>query len=194
MGHRWTKAKLEALALEVRAEFGLGLNERLDPYQLAEEYGISVYAIDTLPEVGCSEQAIQHFLENRPAVWSAALVAVGTGRLILENPAHALVRRRSNTTHEMSHVLLEHPFDDLLLTDEGCRCHDPRKEREALDLAGELLVPTKAAINAAFAGKTNQQVAIRFDVSVQFAQMRMAGPRKIVERSLQQRTAKAAGR
>jgi IrrE N-terminal-like domain len=194
VGHRWTKAKLEALALEVRGELGLGFNERLDPYQLAEEYGIPVYAIDTLPEFGCSEQALQHFLENRPVVWSAALVAVGTGRLILENPAHAPVRRRSNTTHEMSHVLLEHPFDDLLLTDEGCRCHDPRKEREALDLAGELLVPTKAAINAAFAGRTNQQVAIHFAVSAQFAQMRMAGPRKIVERSLQRQTAKATGR
>lgn len=91
-------------------------------------------------------------------------------------------------------MLLEHPFDDLLLTAEGCRCHDPRKEREALDLAGELLVPTKAAINAAFAGKSDQQVAVHFAVSVQFARMRMAGPRKIVERSLQRRTAEAAGR
>jgi len=194
VGRRWTKTKLETLALQIRSEVGLGWNERLDPYQLAEEYGIPVYSIDTLPKFGCSEQALQHFMENRPAVWSAALVAVGTGRLVIENTAHAPVRRRSNITHEMSHVLLEHPFDDLLLTDEGCRCHDPRKEGEALDLAGELLVPTKAAINAAFAGKTNQQVAIHFAVSVQFAQMRMAGPRKIVERSLQRRTAKATGR
>ncbi len=196
MRRRWTRAKLEGLALEVRGEIGLGWNDLLDPYRLAEEYGIPVYSIEALPQFGCSEQAVRHFTEkeNRPSVWSAALVPVGTGRLIIENTAHAPVRRRSNTTHEMSHVVLEHPFGDLLLTDEGCRCHDPRKEREAMDLAGELLVPTKAVINAAFSEKTNQQVAALFGVSIQFAQMRMAGPRKIVERSIQKRASQSARR
>jgi Zn-dependent peptidase ImmA (M78 family) len=189
VSQRWTKAKLEGLAREVRAELGLSWNEPLDPYRLANEYGIPVYSIDTLPAHGCSEQAVRHFAENRPKVWSAALVPVGTSRLIIENTAHALVRRHSNTTHEMSHVLLEHEFDGLLLTDDGCRCHDPRKEREAGDLAGELLVPMKAAINAAFNQKTNQQIARHFGVSVQFAQMRMAGARKIVERANRKRTA-----
>jgi Zn-dependent peptidase ImmA (M78 family) len=194
VSRRWTKAKLEDLALEVRGEIGLGWNERFDPYRLADEYGIPVYPIDTLPEFGCSEQAIKHFAENRPKAWSAALVPVGTGRVIIENTAHAPVRRRSNTTHEMSHVLLEHQFDALLLTDEGCRQYDPQKEREATDLAGELLVPTKAAINAAFAEKTNQQVAGLFGVSAQFAQMRMAGPRKIAERTTRKRAPNTVGR
>jgi len=147
-------------------------------------------SINTLPEFGCSEKAVTHFINNRPKTWSAALVPVGTGRLIIENTAHAPARRRSNTTHEMSHILLEHEFDELLLTDDGCRCHDPRKEREASDLAGELLIPTKAAISAAFAAKTNQQVAYHFGVSVQFAQMRMAGARKIADRSINKRTKK----
>jgi len=173
VGRRWTKAKLGQLALEVRAELDLGCNDPLDPYRLADEYGIPVYPIDDLPRFGCSERAVMHFVNNRPKTWSAALVPVGTGRLIIENTAHALVRRRSNTTHEMSHVLLEHEFDDLLLTDDGCRCYDPRKEGEASDLAGELLIPTKAAITAAFAKKTNEQVAGLFGVSAQFAQMRM---------------------
>jgi Zn-dependent peptidase ImmA (M78 family) len=191
---RWTKAKLEGLALEVRREIGLGCNDRLDPYRLAEEYGIPVYSADTLTVFDCSERAIAHFAENRQHVWSAALVPVGTGRLIIENPAHAPVRRRSNTTHELSHVLCEHEFDALLLSDEGCRCHDPQKEREASHLAGELLVPTKAAITAAFARKTNQQVATQFGVSTQFAQMRMAGARKIAERATRKRAQDAAAR
>jgi hypothetical protein len=194
VSRRWTKAKLEELALEVRDEMGLGWNDPLDPYRLADEYGIPVYPIDALPDFGCPERAIRHFAGNRSKVWSAALVPVGNGKLIIENTAHAPVRRRSNATHEMGHVLLEHEFDGLLLTDEGCRLHDPVKEREATDLAGELLIPTKAAINAAFAGKTNPQVASRFGVSIQFAQMRMAGARKIVERSIQRRTTNTATR
>lgn len=194
MSRRWTKAKLEELALELRGEVGLGWNDPLDPYQLADEYGIPVYPIDDLPEFGCSERAIQHFAENRPKVWSAALVPVGTGKLIIENTAHAPVRRRSNTTHEMSHVLLEHDFDDLLLTDEGCRRYDPAKERQATELAGELLIPTKAAINAAFANKTNAQVASHFEVSIPFAQMRMAGARKIAERAIRKRIGNTASR
>jgi hypothetical protein len=188
VNRRWTRAKLEELALEVRAELGLGRNDPLDPYQLADEYGIPVYPIDSLPAFGCSEGALRHFAENRPKAWSAALVPVGTSRLIIENTAHAPVRRRSNTTHEMSHVLLEHDFDDLLLTDDGCRRYDPAKERQAIELAGELLIPTKAAINAAFVNKTNGQIASQFEVSIQFAQMRMAGARKIAERAIRKRT------
>ena len=49
------------------------------------------------------------------------------------------------------------------------------------------LIPTKAAITAAFAKKTNEQVAGLFGVSAQFAQMRMAGARKIAERSIRKR-------
>ena len=83
---------------------------------------------------------------------------------------------------------LEHDFDDLLLTDDGCRRYDPAKERQAIELAGELLIPTKAAINAAFVNKTNAQVASHFGVSIQLAQMRMAGARKIAERAIGKRT------
>jgi Zn-dependent peptidase ImmA (M78 family) len=192
VNRRWTKAKLENLAREVRGELGLGQNDPLDPYRLADEYGIPIYPIDSLPEFGCSERAIRHFAENRPKAWSAALIPVGTSRLIIENTAHAPVRRRTNTTHEMSHVLLEHDFDNPLLTDDGCRRYDPTKERQATELAGELLIPTKAAINAAFANKTNAQVASHFEVSIQFAQMRMAGARKIAERAIQKRTGNLA--
>jgi hypothetical protein len=81
---------------------------------------------------------------------------------------------------------------ELLLTDDGCRRSDAAKERQATELAGELLIPTKAAINAAFANKTNPQVADRFGVSIQFAQMRMAGARKIVERAIRKRTGNIA--
>ena len=123
-------------------------------------------------------EAVRHFTGNRPKVWSAALIPAGSGRIILENTAHALCRRCSSLAHELSHHFLEHPFDDVLLTDENGCLFDQAKEKEANFLAAELLVPYQAALKAAFAEKTNDEIAANYGVSPQFAQMRMAGARK----------------
>lgn len=84
----------------------------------------------------------------------------------------------------MSHHLLEHEFDDVLLTDDGCRKVNSRNENEANFLAGELLIPYQAALKAAFAGNTNDEVAAAYGVSPQFTQMRMKGARVHAQRAL----------
>jgi Zn-dependent peptidase ImmA (M78 family) len=114
---------------------------------------------------------------RRPKAWSAALVPIGSIRIILENTGHAPVRRRSSLAHELSHHFLEHEFDEVLLTDDGCRRFDKKKEKEANFLAGELLIPYQAALKAAFADKTNDEIAAIYGVSNQFAQMCMKGAR-----------------
>ncbi len=78
----------------------------------------------------------------------------------------------------MSHHLLEHEFSDVLLTDDGCR----KNEKDANFLASELLVPCQAALKAAFAGRTNEEVAAIYGVSTQFAQMCMKGARVHAQR------------
>ena len=177
MGVRWTQAKMREVAEEERAQLGLGVFEPLDPYRLAEEHGIPVYAIDELADCDRSDRAVQHFTQVRKGAWSAALVPIGRRRLIIENRSHAPVRRRSSIGHELGHFLLEHPFDTILLTETGCRRFDPALEKQAMFVAGELLVPWKAAVKAAFDDWTNEQVSQQFGVSQQFAQMRMYGAR-----------------
>ena len=87
--------------------------------------------------------------------------------------------------HELSHYLLEHAFDEVLLTeDKKCRQFDATKEKQAKFLSGELLIPQQAARKAAFWGKTNDQVAEHFGVSLQFAQMQMAGARTFAQNAL----------
>lgn len=184
MIQRWTQEMMKQVADEERGWLGLGPTGRLDPYALAREHGIPVYPIDELPDESCSQDAVAHFTTMRTRVWSAALVPVGNGRLILENTGHSQVRRRSSMAHELSHHLLEHEFDDVLLSDDGCRKLDTRKEDEANFLAGELLIPYPAALKAAFADKTNDEVAAIFEVSLQFAQMRMKGARVHAQRAL----------
>ncbi len=120
----------------------------------------------------------------RQNAWSAALVPVGRRRLIIENTAHPLVRRRSSIGHELGHYLLEHEFDSVLLTEDGCRRYDREKEKQATFLSGELLIPWKAATRAAFDDKTNEEVALEFGVSTQFAQMRMSGARVLARNAL----------
>ncbi|QFZ77389.1 ImmA/IrrE family metallo-endopeptidase [Streptomyces fagopyri] len=194
MGQRWTKKALQDLALDVRREIDAGPNSRLDLTQLAGEYGVPVYAMSDLGASGCSTEALDHFTLRRPEAWSAALVPVGTARLIVENCAHTLQRRRSNVAHEMSHLILEHEFEGILFADGGCRELGPEmavKERQASDLSGELLIPMSAAIAAALAKKSDEEVAEQFDVSVRFAAWRMnaSGARKIAQRTLQKRAA-----
>lgn len=181
---RWTQAKMKDVAAEERDELGLGPLDPLDPYALARGHGISVYPIDELPDEYCSKEAVTHFAVSKPRVWSAALVPFGGVRLILENTGHSLARRCSSVAHEMSHHLLEHRFSDVLLTDDGCRKIESKNEIEADFLAGELLIPYQAALKAAFAGKTNDELAAIYGVSPQFAQMRMKGARIHAQRAL----------
>lgn len=193
MAQRWTKKKLAELAIEVRTELGLRPDQRLDPYLLAEEYGIPVYRLDELRELGCSPEAIDYFTRLRPGCWSAALVSCGTGLFIVENTSHSPCRRRSNLAHEMAHVLLEHQFQRILFTDGGCRYHDAASkkiEQDATDLAGELLIPTQAAKRAALARLTDEEVAEHFDVSIELARWRMntTGARIIAKRAANKRS------
>lgn len=82
------------------------------------------------------------------------------------------VRRRRNA------------FPDTLLTEAHDRAFSPKLEKEALYLSGELLIPRKACVRLAFEGADNHNVAVRFVVSTQMAQMQMKGPRVLAANAL----------
>lgn len=174
---RWTQKLIRAVACEERAALGLGPRDPLDPYMLCEAHGIPVYSIGALRDFGLGRRAADRFTVARSSQWSAALVPLGTARVIIENDSHALVRRRSSIAHELGHHLLEHPFEGVILGEDHQRQFDPGIEKEATFLAGELLVPLAAAERMAFDGWSNGQVATAYGVSEQFAQMQMKGQR-----------------
>lgn len=178
---KWTQAAMREVAEEERAGLGLGPYDAFDPYALCAEHGIPVYSIDDLP--GVSREAVEHFTRNKAGSWSAALIPVGTSRMIVENPAHHVHRRRTNIAHELGHHLLEHPFAGVLLSESHADSFASDHEKQATFMAGELLIPKSAANRAAFAGWTNEQVSAHFGVSTQFAQMQMSGPRVYAQRS-----------
>lgn len=184
-----SKAALSRLATEIRkTDLGLSEFERLCPYRLAEEHGTDVYSLEDLAASGCPQEAIEYFTTKRPEAWSAALVPNGTGSFIVENTIHLSWRRRSNIAHEMAHLLLEHKFDTVILTDSqhGCRDQVSKSiEDQAAELGAELLLPAAAARRAAARGKTDEQVAQLYDVSIELARWRMnaTGARIIAQRT-----------
>lgn len=177
------KTQLRKLALELRQEIDLTPHDRFDPHRLADLYGVDIIP---LSEVACSPEAMRHFTIGRPEVFSGALIPCTDGStIIVENDAHADERRISTTSHEVSHVVLEHPFS-ATLTDSGhCRVMNKEHETEAAELSGELLLPTEAARRLAYYEVDIVEVARRFGISVQLANWRMnaTGARTIARRA-----------
>jgi len=174
---------MREVATEERAELGLGEHEPLDPYQLARQHAIPIYTISELLEHDLDPGTHEHFHQKSTGSWSAALIPFGTARVIVENDAHAEVRRRTNIAHEIGHYLLEHSFEDVILGEDHKRQFDKTQEKQALFISGELLIPERAARKAAFANWDNSRVAQAYNVSEQFAQMRMMGARVIAQRA-----------
>lgn len=187
----WTQAKMKTVALEERTELGLGVMDPLDPYELAELHGIATYPITALVATNCPPETIEYFTRTDPKALSAALIPRGSARFIIENDAHEAVRRRSSVAHEMSHHLLEHEFGATLIAEDHSRLYCDKAEKQALFLSGELLVPDEACRKLAFRQASNEDVAAMFNVSTQFAQMRMKGVRVMAARALQKQRRRA---
>lgn len=180
---RVTQKFMRELAIEERSTTGVDEHEAFDPYALCEEHGVRVYTVESLRSFGAPTEAILHFTSLNTTSWSAALVPIGPARVIIENETHPPVRRRSSIAHELGHFLLEHEFNGVLLGEDHKRQFDSSLEKQATFLSGELLVPENAAKQAAYKGWDNEQVAKTFNVSTQFAQMRMSGPRVMATRA-----------
>lgn len=179
---RGFKSEARKLALELRAELGLDAYGQFDPYALAVEYGIPVFQLSDLGQDPAACEAAAHYAQDGSVTFSAALVPAGSTRIILDNDAHDPRRRRNSVSHEMSHLVLEHEFGQVLLTGDGYRAFSPDKEEEADWLGGELLIPYTAAERAARLDWDDEQVADAYDVSVPLARMRMnySGARRVV--------------
>ncbi len=186
---RGFKEEAKRLALEIRGEIGLDAYAPLDPLLLANEYGIDVYPFSELGQHGCSDAALAYFADDEVATFSAALIPIGTGMVILDNDNHAATRRRSSIAHEMAHVLLEHRFTTAILGPDGCRAVDKETEEEAEWFSGELLITYTSALLLARRDASDAEVAQRYGVSPRRAAMRMnaSGARTVISR---QRTAR----
>jgi IrrE N-terminal-like domain len=165
------KAEAERIALELRGELYIGAHGRLDPAALAEHLCIPVLTLHELRTA--APDAVRHFAGRARSVFSAVTISIDRyRRAIVTNPFHAPTRQMSSVCHEVSHIVLEHQAETPLNISGG-RSWNGTQEREADWLAGCLLIPQGATHAAARAGKSDDQVAIRFGVSLALASWRM---------------------
>lgn len=186
---RGFKAEAKRLSLELRDELGMDAHCPFDPYALAALYGIEVI---NLSDLECDPKAKTHFSEPDRAVFSGALIPIGSRTVILENDTHPRVRRRSTVSHEMSHVVLEHPFGVSLTDERKCGLGGDQEE-EADWLYGELLIPMDGAVRLAGLSATDEDAALAFDVSLAVARWRMnhSGARRIVANARKKHSGRA---
>lgn len=117
---------------------------------------------------------MRRFLEEKPHVWSAALLRDGNCHLVIYNPERSHERVRSDLTHEVAHFEAEHdPSPTWTGDDNRCGGTSKEQEQEAAELAGSLLVPQEKARTAAIRGIAPKVIAIHYQVSVEMADWRM---------------------
>lgn len=177
----FVKSHVNKIAIETRAELGLGTLDLLKPLALAEFLDIPVISLSSLQ--AHEPAGTQHFLHEDPQAFSAVTVFSGPKRLVVHNDAHESGRQASNIAHELSHGLLQHAPTPAL-DSMGCRDWDQVIEDEAQWLAGALLITEEAAVWSVRRQLDLPQIALRFGVSVDMARWRinMTGARKRVLR------------
>jgi Zn-dependent peptidase ImmA (M78 family) len=139
--------------------------------RLADELGVRLVAADAL----VPRERLQELFDDQDDAFSAATFRLADGtRVVVHNPLHSLGRTRSNQSHELAHIALDHSLRTLekigSMTFVTC---DVEQEEEANWLGGCLLLPRPVLLKAAYAGKTPLQLADEYGTSEQMARFRL---------------------
>jgi Zn-dependent peptidase ImmA (M78 family) len=167
---RGFKAEAERLAAQVRTELGLGLYKPIDVRALARHVGAQLRAADELTSLAKLEEleALQ------PGAFSACTFDLGARKVIVVSPLATEQRRRSDASHEASHLLLDHKVREVeQLGGLSFFTCDPDEEQEANWLAGCLLLPRDLLIRSLKNGLDAADIAEANTVSIQMANFRL---------------------
>jgi|ERR1051326_808641 hypothetical protein len=172
-GLRWGfKTDAEAITREIRAELGLTMVDRLDPFRLAEHLAVPVASLSSFAD---QPKLVRHFRGKAQRRFSAVTVFLtATERVILYNDFHQPGRQSADITHECAHALLLHP-PRVAFSSGGCRDVDDDCEREAACLGGTLLVPYEAALLVVRSNLTLEEAAEKYGVSKPLMRWRIHG-------------------
>jgi Zn-dependent peptidase ImmA (M78 family) len=168
---RGFKAEAERIAQAERQGLGLSVSDRLDPHALATRHGVLVSPLERFRATISDD--VEHLLVVDGSCFSAATVIRDGRAMIVFNEAHAPGRCANSITHELAHLILDHPptnaFDAF-----GNRNFPKALEEEATWLAGCLLVPRDGLVSVLRrCGDDHGRAADHFGVSVQLLRWRV---------------------
>lgn len=163
------KARAERKALAEREDLGLTARCRLNPVELAAVKEIHVVGLSELS--GMPQEHRRHLLEVDTSAFSGVTVIRGEQKLIVVNDGHTPERQANTVSHEIAHVLLDHPSGPAF--GEFGRTLSKEMEDEADWLAGCLLVPGSGIpATMQVAGGDLATAAAHYGVSVELMRWR----------------------
>jgi len=167
---RGFKAEAERLATQVRDAMGQARHDPLDIDVLVHHVGAQLRAAEELTTL-----TKLHELEAmQPGAFSACTFDLGSRKVIVVSPLASDERRRSDASHEVAHLLLNHSVKQIeQLSGLSFFSCDPDEEQEANWLAGCLLLPRELLVRSLKRGSDAATIAQANVVSLQMANFRL---------------------
>jgi Zn-dependent peptidase ImmA (M78 family) len=168
---RGFKTQAERTAAEFRGRLGCRADESISIEALAADLGVElVPAGDLVPT-----QRFEELNELQDDAFSAVTFRLPSGRrVVVSNPLHTPGRTRSNQSHELAHIILQHSLRTVEqlggFTFLTC---DVEQEEEADWLAGCLLLPRDLLYQEARRGRTPIEIAKLHVTSETMARFRL---------------------
>lgn len=171
---RGFKAWCEKTAINYREALGLEATDRLDPQDLAQHLGVSVWQPEDIPDF--DSRSLHQLTQADPDSWSAVTIGIAGSHLTIINSTHSKARQHSSICHELSHLILKHEPDRIDLSPDGhllLSSYEGDKEEEANWLSSTLLVP-RAGLQKKYRSTRNTRALARhFGVSVDMLNWRL---------------------
>lgn len=170
---RGFKASANRLAVRLRHGQDCAPHEPIDLEIIAERLDIEIVPLSSFAKE--TPKAVQQLSITDSDAFSATTIRFETGkRIIIDNDSHHPRRQRSNLSHEISHVLLGHPFS-YPIDNSGCRNHDRDLEEEANWLGATILISDEAALHILRQGIDEEAACSAYGVSLPLLRMRING-------------------
>ena len=169
---RGFKSRCEEMAHSLRLELNLHPTAPLSPDQLASHLDVSIWSVT---ELDLREEDVRQLVHVDPDAWSAITVSASGRETIIVNPNHRGGRYSSDVMHELAHLLLGHEPSTVFYAgseDLALRGYDTAAEEEANWLAGALLLPRQALVQAQRLQAADQDICGRYGVSRQMLAFR----------------------
>lgn len=171
---KWRSYEQEAARIRVFA--GVGEQEPLDPFRLAESLSFKVISLNAIE--GLSEAAREQLDRPDPGWSGVTIPELGDGtRIIILNTRQSRRRQAATLMEEICHVLLGHRPSQVAATvgalGVGGRTYDEAIEEEAYAVGAAALVPHRGLVMRLRAGCAVKDTAAHFGVSQALIKYRM---------------------
>jgi hypothetical protein len=182
------RAKLwEPTALGLRKLLGLGLEDPLDPWQLAPKVGLRVVDEQTVRGLLDGEDRA-HLLDTGSHCWSGGVypTPLPDGNLLcILNPTHSHRRSKITLMEEIVHTHLKHKPTKLVIVADGIqvRNYDRSQEEEAYGVGAAALVPWRPLFAALNGSRTINELAEQLDLSTDLIgyRIKIAGAHRLYQ-------------